>query len=151
MSASSLGVSRNKAVNDPGCPQQVWLSVPPADAPAVSWAGNRLCLSLCFGVIAKGREPEVHLSRKEREIQASLGTYWVKILLQSSAAGKHNCAESFLLHAEDDTVTTAKKGWTERKSALSEMIRLETHKQPRCPLACARGCRKSHRRLQSVL
>lgn len=28
----------------------------------------------CFDVIAKGNEPEVHLSRKEREIQASLGT-----------------------------------------------------------------------------
>lgn len=40
-----------------------------------------LCLSQCFDLIAKGREPEVHFSRKEREIQASLGTYWVKTVL----------------------------------------------------------------------
>lgn len=59
-------------MNDPGSPQQVWLCVPPADAPAVSWDDNRLCLSQCFDVIAKGREPEVHLPRKERGIQASL-------------------------------------------------------------------------------
>lgn len=40
MSGSSLGASKNKAVNDPSFPQQVWLSVPPADAPAVSWDDN---------------------------------------------------------------------------------------------------------------
>lgn len=33
-----------------------------------------VCFSQCFDVIAKGREPEVHLPRKERGIQASLGT-----------------------------------------------------------------------------
>lgn len=48
MSAASLGISRKKAVNDPGFPQQVWLYVPPADAPAVSWDANRPCVSQCL-------------------------------------------------------------------------------------------------------
>lgn len=74
----------------------------------------------CFLCNSKGKEPEVHLSRKEREIQAPLGTPQVKTcampVVQSFAA-ELSCAESFLLRAEDDTVTTAKKSETERMSA----------------------------------
>ena len=74
-----------------------------------------------FDETAKVSKPEVHLSRKEIEIQAfkaptlSSGTYHVaakicaKSMVQSFAAGKFNYSESFLLHAKDDTITTGKK------------------------------------------
>lgn len=74
-----------------------------------------------FDETAKASKPEVHLSRRETEIQAfkvsavSSGTYHVaakicaKSTVQSFAEGKLNYPESFLLCAIDDTVLTAKK------------------------------------------
>lgn len=47
-------------------------------------------------------------------------------VVQSLAAGKLTYAESFLLHAEDDTIMIARKNETERMPALMEMITLET-------------------------
>lgn len=82
-----------------------------------------------FDETAKVSKPEVHCSRKETEIQAfkaptlSSGTYHVAAKIcaqptvQSFAAGKLNYSESFLLHAKDDTTTTAKKNQTERMPA----------------------------------
>lgn len=78
-----------------------------------------------FDGTAKASNAEVHLSRKETEIQAFevsavlSGTYHVaakicaKSTFQSFAEGKLNYPESFLLCAVDDAVLTAKKNWTE--------------------------------------
>lgn len=64
--------------------------------------------------------------------------------LRSKALQQETQAESFLLHAKDDTIMTAKKNQTERMPA-PEMIRLETIKQYRYLLASVMRSRKSHR------